>query len=189
MDREAVYQKQKFGQKIGFGRAPALLVVDFVNGFADPEMFGGGNIRDAIAATMPLLDFGRSKGMPIAFTRIVYADDGSDAGIWCRKAPRVGKGAATNRRNAMTWILIIIVGGILGWLASIVMRTDAQQGILLNIVVGIIGAILGGLLLAPLLGGGSITSGDFSLPNLLISLLGAIILLAIVNLVRRGSVR
>ena len=85
MDRDAVYQKQKFGQKIGFGRAPALLVVDFVNGFADPEMFGGGNIRDAIAATMPLLDFGRSKGMPIAFTRIVYADDGSDAGIWCRK--------------------------------------------------------------------------------------------------------
>ena len=69
----------------------------------------------------------------------------------------------------MTWILIIIVGGILGWLASIVMRTDAQQGILLNIVVGIIGAILGGLLLAPLL--------------------GSIILLAIVNLVRRGSVR
>ena len=63
----------------------------------------------------------------------------------------------------MTWILIIIVGGILGWLASLVMRTDAQQGIILNIVVGIIGAILGGLVLAPLLGGGSITSGDFSL--------------------------
>jgi len=97
---------------------------------------------------------------------------------------------AANRRNAMlTWILIIIVGGILGWLASIVMRTDGQQGILLNIVVGIIGAILGGLVLAPLLGGGSITSGNFSLPNLLISLLGAIILLAIVNLFRRGRPR
>ncbi len=89
----------------------------------------------------------------------------------------------------VTWILIAIVGGILGWLASIVMRTDAQQGIILNVVVGIIGAILGGLILAPMLGGGSITSGDFSLPNLLISLLGAIILLAVVNLVRRGSVR
>src|SRR5688500_8817840 len=89
----------------------------------------------------------------------------------------------------MEWILIIVVGGILGWLASIVMRTDAQQGILLNIVVGIVGAILGGLLLAPMLGGGSITSGDFSLPNLLISLLGAIILLAAINLIRRGSVR
>ena len=89
----------------------------------------------------------------------------------------------------MTLILIIIVGGIIGWLASMVMKTDAQQGILLNIVVGIVGALLGGFLLAPLLGGGSITTGDFSLPNLLISLLGAVILLAIVNLVRRGSVR
>ena len=89
----------------------------------------------------------------------------------------------------LTWILIIIVGGILGWLASIVMRTDAQQGILLNIVVGIVGAILGGLLLAPLIGGGSITSGDFSIGSLLVSLLGAIVLLAIVNLLRRGRVR
>ena len=89
----------------------------------------------------------------------------------------------------MTLILIIIVGGIIGWVASMVMKTDAQQGILLNIVVGIVGALLGGFLLAPLLGGGSITSGSFSLPNLLISLLGAIVLLAIVNLVRRGRVR
>ena len=89
----------------------------------------------------------------------------------------------------INWILIIIIGGILGWLASIVMRTDAQQGILLNIIVGIVGAILGGLVLAPLIGGGNITQGDFSLPSLLVSLLGAIILLAIVNLFRRGRVR
>ena len=89
----------------------------------------------------------------------------------------------------INWIIIIIVGGILGWLASIVMRTDAQQGILLNIVVGIVGAILGGLLLGPLLGGGSITSGNFSIMSLLVSFLGAIILLAIVNLFRRGRVR
>jgi uncharacterized membrane protein YeaQ/YmgE (transglycosylase-associated protein family) len=90
----------------------------------------------------------------------------------------------------LTWILIIIVGGILGWLASIVMRTDGQQGIFLNIVVGIVGAILGGLIFPRLFNfGGSITEGDFSLPSLLVSLLGAIILLAIVNLVRRGSVR
>ena len=93
------------------------------------------------------------------------------------------------RREVMTWILIIIIGGILGWLASIVMRTDAQQGILLNIVVGIVGAILGGLLLAPLIGGGSITEGDFDIMSLLVSFLGAIILLAIVNLFRRGRVR
>jgi len=86
-------------------------------------------------------------------------------------------------------IILIIVGGILGWLASIVMRTDAQQGILLNVVVGIVGALLAGLLLNPLIGGGSITQGDFSVSSLLVSFLGAVVLLAIVNLVRRGSVR
>ncbi len=88
----------------------------------------------------------------------------------------------------MEWILIIVIGGILGWLASIIMRTDAQQGIILNVVVGIIGALLGRFLLAPLLGG-SITDDPLSIPNMLVSLLGAVILLAIVNLVRRGSVR
>jgi uncharacterized membrane protein YeaQ/YmgE (transglycosylase-associated protein family) len=86
-------------------------------------------------------------------------------------------------------ILILIVGGLIGWIASIVMRTNAQQGVLLNVVVGIVGALLAGFLLAPLFGTGNITSGDFSLPALLVSLLGAIILLAIVNLFRRGAVR
>ena len=82
----------------------------------------------------------------------------------------------------LNFILWIIVGGILGWIASMIMRTDAQQGALLNIIVGIIGAILGGLLLAPLFGTGTINQGDFSLSSLLVSLLGAIILLTIVNL-------
>ena len=89
----------------------------------------------------------------------------------------------------MGWILIIIVGGILGWLASIVMRTDAQQGMILNIVVGIIGAIIGGWLLAPLIGGASITTGSFDIKSLLVSFLGAVVLLAIINLFRRGAVR
>lgn len=89
----------------------------------------------------------------------------------------------------MNLIIVLIVGGILGWLASIVMRTDAQQGILLNVVVGIIGALLGSFLIGPLLGGASITSGAFDVRSLLVSFLGAIILLAIVNLFRRGSVR
>ena len=89
----------------------------------------------------------------------------------------------------LNWIIWIVVGGILGWLASIIMRTDAQQGALLNIIVGIVGAVLGGFLLAPLFGTGTINKGDFSLPSLLVSLLGAVILLAIVNLLRRGSVR
>jgi uncharacterized membrane protein YeaQ/YmgE (transglycosylase-associated protein family) len=89
----------------------------------------------------------------------------------------------------INFIVWIIVGGLLGWIASMIMRTDAQQGPLLNIIVGIVGAFLAGLVLNPLIGGGNINSGDFSLSGLLVSLLGAIVLLAIVNLLRRGTVR
>lgn len=89
----------------------------------------------------------------------------------------------------MGLIILIIIGGILGWLASIVMRTDGQQGILLNIIVGVVGALLAGFILNPLIGGGNIMNGDFSGSSLLVSFLGAVVLLAIVNLVRRGAVR
>ena len=89
----------------------------------------------------------------------------------------------------MNLIIWLVVGGLVGWVASMLMRTDAQQGLLLNVVVGIVGAFLGGLLLAPMLGTGTINSSDFSLPSLGVSLLGAVILLAIVNLFRRGSIR
>ena len=89
----------------------------------------------------------------------------------------------------LNFIIWLIVGGLLGWIASMVMRTDGQQGILLNIVVGIIGAFLAGLLLTPIFGESTINSNNFSIPGLLISLVGAIILLGIVNLFRRGSVR
>jgi uncharacterized membrane protein YeaQ/YmgE (transglycosylase-associated protein family) len=83
-------------------------------------------------------------------------------------------------------IIWLVVGGVCGWLASLIMRTDAQQGIILNIVVGIVGAVIAGLIF----GGGNINTSDpLDLTNILYSLLGAIILLAIVNLVRRGSVR
>lgn len=85
-------------------------------------------------------------------------------------------------------IIWLIVGGIVGWLASLVMRTDAQQGILLNIVVGIVGAFIGGWLIGPLVGAGSINSG-FSIMSFVVSLIGAIVLLAIINLFRRGKVR
>ncbi|HZW19909.1 MULTISPECIES: GlsB/YeaQ/YmgE family stress response membrane protein [Noviherbaspirillum] len=89
----------------------------------------------------------------------------------------------------MNFIIWIVVGGILGWLASLVMRTDASQGLLLNIIVGIVGALLGGWLLAPLFGTGTINQNDFSISSLLVSFLGAVILLAIVNLLRRGTPR
>ena len=87
-------------------------------------------------------------------------------------------------------IIWLIVGGIIGWLASLIMKTDAQQGILLNVVVGIVGAFLGGELGSMMgIGGGDINDGNFSLAGLLLSLVGAIVLLAIVNLFRRGRVR
>ena len=85
----------------------------------------------------------------------------------------------------MTFIAWIVIGGVLGWLASIVMKTNEQQGIILNVVVGIVGAFLGGLLLAPLFGTGTINQNDFSVGSLLVSFLGALILLAVVNFFRR----
>ncbi|WP_116810754.1 GlsB/YeaQ/YmgE family stress response membrane protein [Steroidobacter cummioxidans] len=85
-------------------------------------------------------------------------------------------------------IVWLIVGGVCGWLASIIMRTDAQQGILLNVIVGIVGALLAGFIISPMVGVGTINEG-ISLSTFLVSLLGAVILLAIVNLFRRGSVR
>ncbi len=88
--------------------------------------------------------------------------------------------------NIIIWL---VVGGILGWLASIVMKTDAQQGIILNVVVGIVGAVLGGWLLAPLFGTGTINQDNLSLASLAVSFLGAVILLAIVNMFRRGTAR
>jgi len=89
----------------------------------------------------------------------------------------------------MNFIIWLIIGGIIGWIASKIMKTDAQQGVLLNVVVGIVGAMLGGWLISPLVGVGTINQGNFSFGALIVSLIGAIILLAIVNLFRRGSAR
>jgi len=86
-------------------------------------------------------------------------------------------------------LIYLIIGGLIGWIASIIMRTDAQQGIILNVVVGIVGALIAGFVIAPHLGTGTINSGDFTVSGLLVSLLGAVVLLAIVNLFRRGTVR
>ena len=85
-DKDA-YRRQNFGNRVGFGRKPALLIVDFQVGFADPEVFGGGNVREAVAATAPLLAEMRALGLPVAYTRAVFADDGSDAGVFGMKVP------------------------------------------------------------------------------------------------------
>ncbi|MDF0488268.1 GlsB/YeaQ/YmgE family stress response membrane protein [Sphingomonas sp. H39-1-10] len=83
----------------------------------------------------------------------------------------------------MGLIIWLVIGGIVGWLASIVMRTDGQQGIILNVVVGIIGSVIA----SALFGGG--INQVITVTTFIYSLIGAIILLAIVNLVRRGSLR
>lgn len=84
----------------------------------------------------------------------------------------------------MNFIIWLVVGGLIGWVASMIMKTDGQQGVILNVVVGIVGALLGGWLLSPLVGAGTVNQGDFSLMGLLVSLGGAVVLLFVVNLMR-----
>lgn len=86
--------------------------------------------------------------------------------------------------NIIVWL---VIGGLIGWVASMVMKTDAQQGVILNVVVGIVGAFIGGWLISPLVGVPTINQDAFSMSALLVSLVGAVILLAIVNLIRRGK--
>ncbi len=88
--------------------------------------------------------------------------------------------------NLIVWI---ILGGVIGWLASMVMRTNAQQGLLMNVIVGIVGAFLAGWLITPFLGIETINQNDFSFPALIVSLLGAIVLLGVIKFFRRGAVR
>ena len=89
MTETDIYRQQNFGNRIGFGAKSALVVVDFTIGFNDPKLFGGGNIDAAIRRTVPLLALFRAQKLPVAYTRVVYADDGSDAGIFCMKAPNL----------------------------------------------------------------------------------------------------
>jgi uncharacterized membrane protein YeaQ/YmgE (transglycosylase-associated protein family) len=123
---------------------------------------------------------------------------------WARRLPRdAAVGSVSNaasprwadryellhKGKRMNFLIWLVVGGVIGWIASMIMKTDAQQGMILNVVVGIVGSMLGGWLIAPLLGSATINQNDFSITGLIASLIGAVILLAIVNLVRRGRVR
>ena len=87
----------------------------------------------------------------------------------------------------MNIIIWLVVGGLIGWAASAVMRT--REGMLLNVVVGIVGAPLGGWFLSPLVGVSTINQSNLGAASLIVSFLGAVILLAIVNLARRGAPR
>lgn len=81
-------------------------------------------------------------------------------------------------------IIWLIMGGLVGWVASLIMGTDGQQGIILNIVVGIVGALIGGWLIGPMIGAGSINEG-ITVMSFIVSLIGAVILLAILIFIKR----
>jgi len=82
-----IYKHQNFGNHLGIGEKAALLIVDFVNGFDDPDQFGGGNVSEACDNTVPLLAACRDLGLTIAHTRVVLAEDGSDDNIMAIKVP------------------------------------------------------------------------------------------------------
>ncbi len=90
-DEKEIYRSQGFGNTVGIGESPALIIVDFVIGFTDAKHFGGGNIPPAIEKTVDLLAFARKKEWPIVHTRVVYQEDGSDAGAFSRKVPSLLK--------------------------------------------------------------------------------------------------
>ncbi|MCZ8135785.1 MAG: GlsB/YeaQ/YmgE family stress response membrane protein [Porphyrobacter sp.] len=88
----------------------------------------------------------------------------------------------------MGWIVALIVGGIAGWLASLLMKRDASMGVVWNIVIGCVGSVIGNAISGPLLGvSGSVQ--EFSLTGLLVAVLGASVLLGIINLIKRGRLR
>jgi maleamate amidohydrolase len=95
-DELDIYRQQGFATPLGLGQAPAVLVIDFVLGFTDPAHFGGGNIGEAITRTKELLAIARAQGWPVAHTRVVYADDGSDCGSFTLKVPALRKLTETN---------------------------------------------------------------------------------------------
>lgn len=87
MKTKDIYQRQNLGNRVGFGMRPALLIIDFVNGFNDAELLGGGNIDAAIRQTQSLLQQSRELGLPVVFTRIVYEAGGTNAGAFATKIP------------------------------------------------------------------------------------------------------
>lgn len=89
----------------------------------------------------------------------------------------------------INFIVWLILGGVVGWLASIVMRTNAQQGMVMNIIVGVVGAFIAGMVVSPMLGISTINQNNFSLGALFVSFVGAVILLGVINLFRKGAVR
>ena len=110
---EDIFQHQRFGERMGPGRSPALLIVDFTVGFNDPDAFGGGNISAAIAQTAPLLATFRDRRLPVVHTRIVYAADGSDGNVHCLKVPRLQSLTEENPQSQFVPELLPLSGEII----------------------------------------------------------------------------
>lgn len=105
MSQTDIYRKQQLGGTVKKGKHTALIVVDFVNGFIDPDIFGGGNCLEAAKTSVGVLSAFRDQGLPIIFTRIVYAEDGADIGVWCEKAPRLRELTESNPASHVIDIL------------------------------------------------------------------------------------
>ncbi len=99
-DVSAIYERQRIGGALGFGNRCALLIVDFVNGFADPDVLGGGNIVQAIESTMTFLAASRRARLPVVFTRIVYEKAQTNS-VFCRKMPSLADLVETNPQSAI----------------------------------------------------------------------------------------
>lgn len=107
---DAVQTRRPNAGPIGFGARPALLIIDFVNGFLYRQEASGGTIAEAVAHTRPLLEAARAAGVPVVHTRIVYAEDGSDAGVWCLKSPRLRKLTEAAEASQITASLAPLAG-------------------------------------------------------------------------------
>ncbi|NEV00401.1 isochorismatase family protein [Bradyrhizobium uaiense] len=86
-DDKLTYRRQGFGQDLDIVAPFGLLIVDFVNGFLDPAVFGGGNIAAAMEKTVGLVGEARRRGWPVAHSRIVFADDDADRNVFAMKVP------------------------------------------------------------------------------------------------------
>ncbi len=112
-DELDIYRRQGFAHTLGIGAAPAVVIVDFVIGFTDPAHFGGGNIGEAIDQTVNLLSLARAKGWPVAHTRVIYADDGADAGAFAAKVPSLRNLTETSELSQIVPELQPITGELL----------------------------------------------------------------------------
>jgi len=110
LDESGIYERQGFGARLGLAAPVGLLIVDFVNGFADFGVFGGGNIPQAIERTAHLLAMARGRGWPVAHSRIVFADDGTDANVFSQKVPGMLKLTERSRSSAIVSSLAPVAG-------------------------------------------------------------------------------